>query len=88
VPTAAAGLALAVAAGALLLLAAPARYLAEPAFLLKLALVAAGAASALALHLGPGLARATPRRLRAAGALSLACWLPTLALGRLLAFLE
>ena len=88
VPTAAAGLALAVVAGALLLLAAPADDLGEPVFLAKLALVALGAGSALALHLGPGFAGASRARLRHAGALSLACWLPALALGRALAFLD
>ncbi|MFO7854156.1 MAG: hypothetical protein R6V44_02850 [Paracoccaceae bacterium] len=88
IATAACGLALAVGAGTALLLAAPARYLAEPMFGLKLAFVLVGAGAALALHLGPGLRGATPRRLRVAGALSLACWLPALALGRLLAFLD
>src|SRR6056297_436331 len=88
VATAACGLALAVAAGTALLLAAPARYLAEPIFGLKLGLVVFGAGAALALHLGSGLEHATPRRRAAAGAISLACWLPALALGRLLAFLE
>ncbi|WP_339951840.1 DUF2214 domain-containing protein [uncultured Albimonas sp.] len=88
VPAAATGLALALVSGALLFLAAPGDYGARPLFLAKLGLVALGAGSALALHLGPGLARAAPGRLRLAGAISLGCWLPALAAGRMLAFVD
>lgn len=86
VPAAGAGLALAVASGALLFLAGPADYLGAPLFLAKMGLVALGAGGALALHLGPGLAGAGEGRLRLAGALSLCAWVPALVLGRLIGF--
>jgi hypothetical protein len=86
VPVAATGLALAVGCGVLLLLAAPADYLAAPLFLAKMALVGLGAGHAAALHLGHGLARAGPARLRIAGAVSLLCWTGALIAGRMLAF--
>jgi hypothetical protein len=86
VPTAAAGLVLAAAAGALLFLARPADYASRPVFLAKLLLIALGATSALALHLGPGLEGAGVARRRLAGLLSVACWIPALVLGRLIAF--
>ncbi|SFI42852.1 hypothetical protein [Albimonas pacifica] len=88
VPAAATGLALALVSGALLFLAAPADYAAQPLFWGKLALVALGAGSALAMHLGPGLALASPASLRRAGAISLACWAPALVAGRMLAFVD
>ncbi len=86
VPTAAAGLALAAVAGALLFLARPADYATRPVFLAKLFLIALGAASAVALHLGPGLLGASTARRRLAGFLSLGCWVPALVLGRMIAF--
>ena len=86
VPVAAAGLALAALSGALLCLAAPADYLASPLFLAKLGLVAAGAVHALAIHMGPGIARLGPGARRRAGALSLGCWLSVLVAGRMLGF--
>lgn len=85
-PVAIAGLVLALGAGALLFLADPADYAAMPLFRLKLVLIALAIGNALALNLGPGLAGASPRRRRLAGALSLALWLAVLAAGRFLAF--
>lgn len=85
-PVAATGLALAAGCGALLLLAAPADYLAMPLFLAKMALVGLGAGHALALHRGPGLRGASPARLRLAAAVSLGCWTGALVAGRMLAF--
>lgn len=84
-PVAASGLALAVSAGVLLFLAAPADYLAEPVFVAKLALVIAGTAHALAWRTGPPHRAPRGRRLRA-GLVSAVLWLGALALGRALAF--
>jgi len=88
VPTAATGLAVALVSGALLFLAGPADYAGRWLFWGKMGLVALGAGSALALHLGPGLALASPARRRLAGALSLAAWAPALLAGRMLAFTD
>ncbi|UYG07528.1 hypothetical protein [Halomonas sp. M4R1S46] len=85
-PPAIIGLVLALVTGALLFLAGPGDYLAMPLFLLKLTLIALAIGNALWLNLGPGLARATRRRLRLAGGASLLLWLAVLACGRLLAF--
>jgi hypothetical protein len=88
VPVAAAGLALAAAAG-LLLFAVRAREYAGIGFLqAKLALVAAGTLSALALHRAHGflLETAGDARLVGHAVVSLACWLGALACGRLIAF--
>ena len=88
VPVAATGLALAAGAGALLFAVRAVEYAALPVFRLKLALVAAGAASALALHLAHGLKLRTAGRARLAwaGAASMTCWLGALVAGRLIAF--
>jgi hypothetical protein len=87
-PVAAAGLGLAVLCGALLFSAGATDYAGEPVFLAKLALVALGAGSALYAYrrAGPALERWSPARRRLQAALSLACWLPALALGRAIAF--
>ncbi|QTF93090.1 hypothetical protein [Halomonas sp. BM-2019] len=85
-PVAITGLLLALATGGLLFLADPPGYAAMPLFWLKLTLIVLAIANALALNLGPGLANASPRRLRLAGALSLALWVAVLATGRFLAF--
>ena len=88
VPVAAAGLALAVAAG-VLLFSVRAREYAGIGFLqAKLALVALGTLSALALHRAHGLSLETAGEARLVGhaVVSLACWLGALACGRLIAF--
>jgi hypothetical protein len=89
-PCAAAGLLLAAASGALLFSVRAPEYARNPAFLIKLSLVAAGAASALLHHLrhGAELRTASPRQLRMAGAISILCWLGALVSGRLIAFVE
>lgn len=85
VPVAAAGLALAMIAGLLLFLAAPADYLRMRLFFLKLALIATGTGHALWVHAGGGFSR-PPAVLRRIGATSLLIWLSVLACGRMLAF--
>ncbi|WP_163578275.1 hypothetical protein [Halomonas faecis] len=85
-PIAATGLLLALGAGCLLFLADPADYAAMPLFQIKLSLIALALANALALNLRPGIASATPRRLRLSAALSLLLWLAILVSGRFLAF--
>lgn len=88
VPVAAGGLALAAAAG-FLLFSVRAREYAGVGFLqAKLALVALGTLSALALHRRHGLALETAGEARLVGhaVVSLACWLGALACGRLIAF--
>ncbi|MDX5504090.1 MAG: hypothetical protein LPJ90_11365 [Halomonas sp.] len=87
-PVAITGVLLAMATGGLLFLADPGGYAAMPLFRLKLALIALALANALLLNLGPGLAQATPRRLRVAGILSLLLWPAVLLAGRFLAFVE
>lgn len=88
VPVAAAGLALAAAAGLLLFAARAREYAAMPVVQAKLALVVTGAVAALALHLHGGrrLERAGEGRAALHAALSLVCWLGALACGRLIAF--
>jgi len=88
VPVAAAGLALAVTTGTLLFSVRAPEYAAISVFQAKLALIAAGAGSALALHLvhGVRLEGATRARLARAGALSMVCWLGALIAGRMIAF--
>lgn len=87
VPTAAAGLALAVLSGFLLFAARAPEYAALSVFQFKLALIALGTLGALALHgiSGLWLQRRPPPRLF--GLLSLACWLGALVCGRLIGFL-
>ncbi|MQX35508.1 hypothetical protein [Roseospira navarrensis] len=86
VPVAATGLALAAGCGALLFLAGPADYAANPVFLSKMALVLAGAMAALWATLRGGVAALSPARGRAVAVISLLCWLSALVLGRLIAF--
>lgn len=88
VPVAASGLILAVLCGALLFAVGATDYAREPILWIKLSLVALGAASALHAHrrAGPALEDWPQPRRRLQAALSLACWLPALALGRSIAF--
>lgn len=87
-PVAAAGLAVAVTAGALLFAVRAREYAGLGVVQLKLALVAAGILSALAAHRAGGrwLERAGSRRLAVHALVSLACWIGALACGRLIAF--
>ncbi|MFX4220931.1 MAG: hypothetical protein ACMVO3_08020 [Thalassobaculum sp.] len=89
VPTAAAGLVLAVASGLLLFAVRPIEYAANPAFLTKIALLGLGAASAIATHLvwGRRVAQA-PRMIQVrAAAVSLLCWVGALVAGRMIAYI-
>lgn len=88
VPTAATGLTLAAATGALLFATRATEYAPLPILQAKALLIATGTAAALWLHARAGrrLETADPKRLRRHGALSLACWLGALVCGRLIAF--
>ena len=88
VPVAAAGLTLALTAGALLFATRAPEYAALAVFRVKLALVALGAGAALALHLryGVRLQHASRATLARAAALSMTCWLGALVAGRMIAF--
>nr|WP_163501216.1 hypothetical protein [Halomonas socia] len=86
-PLAIAGLLLALASGTLLFLADPSGYAATPLFLFKLGVIVLAIANAVALNLAPGLAQASPRRLRSAALASLLLWLAALIAGRMLAFI-
>lgn len=86
VPVAACGLGLALTTGPLLFAVHAPEYGVMALLWLKLGLVAMGLGQALALHLGPGLAAASPARLRLAGAVSLAAWAGALVAGRMIAF--
>ena len=88
VPVAAAGLLVAVTTGVFLFITRADEYAALDLFLVKAALIATGAVHALSLQLGPGLAKASRARLRAAGATSLSIWVAALVCGRLLAFVD
>lgn len=85
---AATGLVVAVASGALLFATRASEYAALDLFLVKIALIAAGAALAAGLHFGVDLPRLGRARQRAAGALSLLIWPTVLLCGRLLAFVD
>lgn len=85
-PVAAAGLALAALTGLLLFAVAARDYAGTRLFLVKMALVLAGTAHALA-RAGRPLADLAPGAARRAGAVSLALWLGALAAGRALGFL-
>jgi len=78
--SAALGLVLAMAAGALLFVTRAGEYAASPVFRLKMLVVAVGVGNALALRVAPPAMNST--RLRLAAALSLAAWLLALLLGR------
>jgi hypothetical protein len=88
VPVAAGGLALAVITGFTLFSVRATEYPQIGVFPVKIALIAVGTASAIALHIAHGwrLESAGPRRLAAAGALSMTCWLGALVCGRMIAF--
>jgi len=90
VPTAAAGLALTVAAGLLLFAVRAPEYAGHPVFQVKLALITVGAGSAIATHIVHGLwlPRAGDALLAKVGALSMTCWLGALVAGRLIAFVD
>lgn len=91
--TAAVGLVLAVVSGALLFITRATEYAVSGFFLAKMAVVAAAIVNALLLRTGAGddLVRAVlggrpTRRMRLAGAFSLAAWLTALTLGRLVGY--
>ncbi|MCK0511718.1 hypothetical protein [Aromatoleum buckelii] len=92
-PFAASGCILAIGTGMLLFIVQPADYAALPVFWTKMALVLAGVANALVLRRSTAWRRGiaettgTTQALRLSGSLSLAIWLTTLFLGRLLGFL-
>jgi hypothetical protein len=89
-PWSVASLLLVVPSGLLLFAAQAPQLLANPAFLLKLALIAAAGLNALTFHLGPW--RTTPDmgppppRARLQAGLSLLLWVAVIACGRLLAY--
>lgn len=89
---AAAGLALAAVSGAWLFTVKPGEYLANPAFLWKLGLVAAALANVAAQHAGSGwraacAGGAVTARVRLHAALSLMLWLAALLAGRWIGFI-
>ncbi|WP_338661923.1 DUF2214 domain-containing protein [Pararoseomonas sp. SCSIO 73927] len=91
VRVAASGVALALGTGFLLFSVRPAEYAANPAFLLKLCLVALGLLNVLALRLGAGWRRALAggpvgAPVRAAAVLSLLLWTGAVLAGRWIAF--
>lgn len=88
VPVAAAGLALAVVAGLLLFSVRAQEYAGNEFLQMKLALVATGTLSALALHHRHGLLLEDASRPVLVGhaIVSMTCWLGALACGRLIAF--
>jgi hypothetical protein len=93
-PVAAAGLALAVAAGLALFAVSATKYAATPVFLVKLVLIAAALANAALLRRHPdwvlarvpGLAAEPGPRLKAAAAVSLGLWLAIILCGRFIAY--
>jgi hypothetical protein len=95
VPVAAAGLALAIAAGLLLFATRAEEYAGKTLFLVKMALVVCGIGNALLLRRAAAWeAQQTaidvmpPRRLQVAGAVSILLWLSVIVCGRMLAFLD
>jgi hypothetical protein len=88
VPVAAAGLLLAIVAGALLFSVRAGEYAALGVIRLKVALIALGILGALALHRAYGLelAHASDARVAGHAILSTVCWLGALVCGRLIAF--
>ena len=85
-PVAVAGLFIALPTGAFLFVSRAPEYPAEPVFWLKVALIGVGLGQAAALHIGPGMERATRARLRVAGAVSVLAWAGALIAGRMIAF--
>jgi hypothetical protein len=95
VPVAAAGLVLAICAGALLFSIRAVQYAGTTLFQVKLALIVCGVANALLLRqaeqweASAGVTDAAPPlRLRVAGALSISLWLAVIVCGRMLGFLD
>ncbi|WP_371345167.1 DUF6644 family protein [Ancylobacter sp. IITR112] len=91
VRVAACGMGLAVLTGLWLFSVRPAEYAANPAFLTKLALLAAACANIVLQHAHPAYRRAmqggpVPARLRVSAALSLLLWLAVLVAGRWIGF--
>jgi hypothetical protein len=89
---AAAALASTIATGVMLLSVRPLVYVANPALLVKLTLVALGIANALAVHLNPAWRRAldddgVTTSLRVQALASLAIWVAAVVAGRWIAFL-
>lgn len=88
-----AGLAIALVTGFLLFSVKPADYVDNPAFLTKIALVAAGTANALLLRIGRSWPKALATgaigpRLRITALASAAIWIAALVSGRMIGFLE
>jgi hypothetical protein len=88
VPAAAAGLLLAIVAGAFLFSARAEEYAALGVIWLKVAFIGLGILGALALHRAYGLelAQSSDARVAAHAVLSTVCWLGALVCGRLIAF--
>ncbi|MEO7136030.1 MAG: hypothetical protein ABI024_17625 [Vicinamibacterales bacterium] len=88
VPIAAAGLALAICAGALLFSVRAPEYAGIVFFRVKLVLVAIGVSTALTIHLLYGFTLTGASRLqhRISAVVSMTCWLGALGCGRLIAF--
>ena len=92
--TAATGLLIAVACGALLFITRATEYAASSLFISKMAIVAAATTNAAALRLAAdgtparmhSLTREPSKRMRIAGGLSLTAWLTALTLGRLVGY--
>jgi hypothetical protein len=89
-----AGFALVVPTGFMMFIAHATEFAANPAFQLKLLLIAVALLNAAAFHRWPfrsvarwNIAAATPVWARGAAGLSLACWAGAIACGRLLAYL-
>jgi hypothetical protein len=95
VPVAAAGLLLAIAAGALLFSIRAVQYAGTALFQIKLVLIFCGIGNAVLLRKATQwetgretIGAMPPLRLRAAGGLSIALWLSVIVCGRMLGFLE
>lgn len=87
------GLALVVPAGLMMLTAHATEFATNPAFLLKLGLLATAAANVAFFHFGPyrtvrgwDVAGPAPATARAAAALSIAIWIAVITCGRLIAY--
>ena len=87
------GLALVVPAGLMMFSAHATEFATNPAFLLKLGLLASAAANVAYFHLGPyrsvqawKVAGPAPGAARAAAALSIAIWIAVISCGRLIAY--
>lgn len=92
-PVAAAGLAVAVAAGLLLFIVRPLDYVSNPAFLVKIGLVAAGVANALTQRQAAGWGAvldglAPDARLKVGAVLSLSIWCAAVVAGRWIGYLD